>query len=286
MSKTIQEQPLAIDDKGEITPDLPVILGQLKDAKKEMVAPLIVLGGLLFLKEYFKEETEESDEGDEELATTNEKLDSLKRDIPAEQPDADEELEPGNAPSDTEDKCLVEFSESAELEVLKSLPPGERVVRAVELAVNEYETDGKHCWDWVNKVYSSVGCGRERVYQNLHYEGTNARVAPHATILDGELKAPDGSVLPLNPGDHIYYNNRNTTDTHGNHSVIFLGWTNKSRGIARVAGYDARGYKSRIHNADFINNPITHISSAVQKSDIDLALLEPVKDKKDNLDVA
>jgi hypothetical protein len=41
----------------------------------------------------------------------------------------------------------------------------------------------------------------------------------------------------LKPGDHIFINNRNSSDNGGNHSEIFLGWADKEKYQANVAGF-------------------------------------------------
>ena len=164
---------------------------------------------------------------------------------------------------------------------IESMTANQRVMFGIMLARDKFKTGGMHCWDWMDKIYTSVGCGRKVVYRNLHYEGNDCRVAPHAVIQNNNVKLPDGRLISLEPGDHISINNRNKSDTGdkrkdgnqggGNHTVAYLGMIGE--GIAKVVGYDAKGNKSSAYSVNLNKQPIVHISKPVIKKPVNLAVL-------------
>lgn len=107
-----------------------------------------------------------------------------------------------------------------------------------------------HCWDWVKKIYDASGFTMGQSWQDLNYEGKIA----------GTHRASQSQLQSLRPGDWLYINNRNKYDTHGNHSVIFLGW--KGPNIAEVASYYDNS--SHIHSYDVNEYPVTHITKYVK----------------------
>ncbi len=165
---------------------------------------------------------------------------------------------------------------------IEAMTANQRVMFGIMLARDKFKTGAQHCWDWMDKIYTSVGCGRKVVYRNLHYEGSDCRVAPHAIIQNNKVKLPDGRLISLEPGDHISINNRNKSDTGnkrkegnqggGNHSVTFVGMTGE--GIAKVVGYDAKGNKSSAYSVDLNKQPIVHISKPTIKKPVNLAMLD------------
>lgn len=161
---------------------------------------------------------------------------------------------------------------------IESMNSNERVMFAMMLAREKFKTGGMHCWDWMDKIYTSVGCGRRVIYRNVkNYRGQDCRVAPHAIIKNGKVGLPNGQFINLKPGDHISINNRNKADRSdkrggGNHSVAFLGWVKE--GIAKVVGYDAKSNASTAYNVNLNNQPIVHISRPVIKKAVNLSILE------------
>lgn len=150
-----------------------------------------------------------------------------------------------------------ELTEEEILEIMNSIESGtaqERLIQSVK-AVIDNKIYPKHCWDWLNTVYKTAGIKkRRRIYQNLNYEGKDCR--PSGS------HAPESLVAALKPGDWIYYNNRNTADSHGNHSAIFCGWKDESRRIALVAS-GSHGRIGKYHTADLKDKPVTHITRPV-----------------------
>ena len=129
-----------------------------------------------------------------------------------------------------------------------------RVYAAVKDLITK-GVEGKHCWDWINKVYKSLGAKAKRVYQNLNYSGKDCG--------DSHVKSEDlinGSDLSLREGDWLYLNNKNKYDSHGNHSVIFLGWFDKENLIAKTASCPGAGKVGRVERRDLKSQPVTHIS--------------------------
>lgn len=119
---------------------------------------------------------------------------------------------------------------------------GERVAEAGRILADKHHplykkgqwNTGKHCWDWVNKVYTLAGFHwyqRGQTIQHYNY--------PHADKQLGEYARRE-DLYKLKPGDWLYLNvssvNKNWGAKHGDHSVIFLGWKNKQNLVAEFAG--------------------------------------------------
>jgi hypothetical protein len=113
----------------------------------------------------------------------------------------------------------------------KSLSKSEKIIKIAHLT-KERGLVRKNCWDFVAKVYKLAGFARGgAIFSTIGaYKGKNC----------GENYAKDNVLNNLKPGDHIFVNNRNKADNHGNHSVIFLGWKNRKKGEARIMGYYAK----------------------------------------------
>ncbi len=111
----------------------------------------------------------------------------------------------------------------------KSLSKAEKIVKVAHLT----EKRGlvrKNCWDFVAKVYKLAGFTRgPAIFNTVKTYGKEKNC--------GKNCAPDNVLDKLEPGDHIFVNNKNKADDHGNHSVIFLGWKNKSKYEAKTMGY-------------------------------------------------
>jgi hypothetical protein len=130
---------------------------------------------------------------------------------------------------------------------------GKRIVDAVHEIVSEGKVRGDHCWDWVHKVYKRAGMSFRRVYQDLNYTGKDC----------GEHKASPELLNRIEPGDWLYVNNKNKYDTHGNHSVVFLGWIDKGNLIARTASCPGAGKKGKLETRNLEKHPVVHISKPV-----------------------
>lgn len=158
------------------------------------------------------------------------------------------------APSAQRNKIMTPEEMDALLSRIETSGTGRKVVEAVMAAQNENVT-GAHCWDWVHKVYQRAGVSPRRIYQDLNYIGKDC----------GTHHASDELMSKIHPGDWLYINNKNQYDTHGNHSVIFLGWTDKSAGLARVASCGGAGQIGRIESQprNLKEQAITHISKPV-----------------------
>lgn len=131
----------------------------------------------------------------------------------------------------------------------KAYIPGKKVeLKAIEVCKRgKYKP--KHCWDWIQHVYHRAGVKRNLLYVDLGYSGLDC----------GKHHASPAMVDQITSGDLIFYNNKNTADEKGNHSVIFLGWIDKEKGIAQVAS----GFKDnpgRIHEANLKEKPVTYIA--------------------------
>lgn len=163
---------------------------------------------------------------------------------------------------------------------LEGLPPGQRVTKvAMFLTRPENNMYARHCGDWVDRVYAIAGITRKKThYMNLSYAfvGGNRR---NGWKPEGDKSRRDcriegvfasGALLNrIQSGDWLWVNNRNRFDKAGNHSVIFLGWVNKKKRIARVASWygNAKG-RQKISTYNFNNMPVTAIRRATQATDI------------------
>ncbi len=145
-------------------------------------------------------------------------------------------------------QCKLEEITKMLLALEKAYLPGKKV----ELTAIEVCKKGKYkpasCWDWVQYVYHKAGVKRNLLYVDLGYAGLDC----------GKHHASPAMMDQISAGDLIFYNNKNTADEHGNHSVIFLGWIDREKGTAQVASgfYDNPG---RIHEVNLIKKPVTFI---------------------------
>lgn len=158
------------------------------------------------------------------------------------------------APSASRNKVMTPEEMDALLGRIETSGAGRKVVEAVVAAENE-GVQGAHCWDWVNKVYQRAGVSARRIYQDLNYVGKDC----------GTHHASDELMSKIRPGDWLYINNKNRYDTNGNHSVIFLEWTNEAEGLARVASCGGAGQIGHIEPQprNLKQQGVTHISKPV-----------------------
>ncbi|MFA7685669.1 MAG: hypothetical protein WCX95_02630 [Candidatus Gracilibacteria bacterium] len=120
---------------------------------------------------------------------------------------------------------------------------------------------GKHCWDWSDKIYRMAGVtGKYPAQQIFSYTGKYSGKDCKSGGGPGKSFATPEQYSVIQPGDWIYYNNRNTSDTHGNHSALFIEWIDKDRKLARMASGSA-GIPWRVHTnpVDFNNMPMTYL---------------------------
>lgn len=140
--------------------------------------------------------------------------------------------------------------------------PGKKVVQTAIRISKTKEYNPTCCWDWMDHIYKSAGVQRKRIYDDHVYRGRNC----------GTHHASEELVDQIVPGDRIYFNNQNTSDDYGNHSVIFLEWIDREKRQARVAsGY--ANHPGRIHEIflrekepgpnRLSEGPVTLISRAV-----------------------
>lgn len=145
-----------------------------------------------------------------------------------------------------------------EIQALKEKIDGDGVgSRIAKLALEEASKPEnekympKHCWDAINNLYRSAGVtSRTRIYQDLNYEGKDC----------GDHHASPEMLAMLAPGDWVYYNNKNTADSHGNHSALIIDY-DKETNMATVAS-GSYGHPLRIHSkkVNFNEMPVTHIT--------------------------
>ncbi|MDP2624706.1 MAG: hypothetical protein Q8P27_00805 [Candidatus Peregrinibacteria bacterium] len=143
------------------------------------------------------------------------------------------------------------------MEAVDTTGNGENIVERALREIERGQVRGDHCWDWVHKIYKKEGMTFRRVYQDLNYTGKNC----------GSHHASDALIDTIEPGDWLYVNNKNSSDTHGNHSVIFLGWIDRGNKIARTASCPGSGKLGQVDRPRDLNaHPVTHISKPVPAS--------------------
>lgn len=128
--------------------------------------------------------------------------------------------------------------------------------------------NGKHCWDWSCKVYRMAGVpmrGKYPAMSNVFsyrktYTGRDCKANGGGP---GRTYATDAQYDRIQPGDWLYYNNRNNSDTYGNHSAVFIEWIDKDRKLARMAS-GSHGIPWRVHTSptNFNNMPVINVSRA------------------------
>lgn len=137
---------------------------------------------------------------------------------------------------------------------------------------------GKHCWDWSNKIYRMAGVTGNWPSKNIFsyttkYSGKDCKINGEP----GKTYATGAQYDQISPGDWIFYNNRNTSDTHGNHSAIFLEWIDKDRLLARVAS-GSFGKPWHVHPSpvDFKDKPVTRLGKPTGSTTVlpDVAAIE------------
>lgn len=146
-------------------------------------------------------------------------------------------------------RCKLEEIAKMVLMIEKAYMPGKKVEQTAIEMCKKRNYIPKHCWDWIQHVYHKAGVKRKLLYKDLKYSGIDC----------GKHHASPAMMNQIKPGDLIFYNNKNTADIKGNHSVIFLGWIDREKGVAQVAS----GFKDnpgRIHEANLIEKPVTFIA--------------------------
>lgn len=125
-----------------------------------------------------------------------------------------------------------------------------RVVEAASDLIKEKYSPA-HCWDWIDKVYKRAGVGgRHIIFRSLNYSGKDC----------GENHASEQMLDKIRPGDWIYYNNKNSADSQGNHSALFIGWIDEGNRIAQFAsGYYGRPGRIHKRGVDLVKNPVVLI---------------------------
>ncbi len=153
-------------------------------------------------------------------------------------------------PNAQHNKVMSQEEIQALMDRIETSGTGKKIVEALMQDVEKRDYMPKHCWDWVNHVYQSAGVsGKTRIYQDLNYEGADC----------GDHHASPEMMDRIAPGDWLYINNKNTADSHGNHSVIFIEWINKDTGEARVASgsYNVPG---RLQKTNLKEKPVVSIT--------------------------
>ena len=145
-----------------------------------------------------------------------------------------------------------------------------------------------HCWDHIMRIYAAAGvkefwgykgkylpCYRNSTrHRNCRttntwiyscarscFDGTKRMWKWKRETRMGQKFMKIESMLPLHlydkigPGDWLWVHNKNTSDPMGNHSVMFLEWTDKSKLIANVVSAGAEtGLKK--HSFYFHYSPV------------------------------
>ena len=137
--------------------------------------------------------------------------------------------------------------------------PGERILRAIDDAI-EQKIRGDNCWDWAEKVYVMAGLSvpskKNVVYSSVGtYKGRSC----------GNHCASDALLDSLQPGDWIFINNKNKRDPEGNHSVLFMGWEDREKRIAKGADCAIQGGTGKINLKNLKDKPVTAIIKPIER---------------------
>jgi len=115
---------------------------------------------------------------------------------------------------------------------------GSKIADAARMLVDSGNTDGRFCWDFCFLAYYIAEAVPNAAYQDLNYSGH---------ICGNHHAGPD-KLGSIGTGSWLYINNQNTSDTHGNHSVVVLGINGNG---ATVASLWQPHQVPKIHNIDF-----------------------------------
>lgn len=153
----------------------------------------------------------------------------------------------GNDP-DTETNPLFgsdPVDRDAQLDYDETKPTtGNPIIDAVGRDVKKGGKRDDSCWDWAQCVYKDAGAGEGNVIFNRH--------PGHEPV--GEL-----DYNQITPGSWLWVHNGNKTDKDGEHSVIFMDWLDKEKGLARVASGSA-GREPRIETYNFNQKEIRRVA--------------------------
>lgn len=145
---------------------------------------------------------------------------------------------------------LTEGSEVqlGDLDTTGTTEAGKKVLDSVGNCIGK---TADHCWAWADKVYKNAGVIPNVLYTHPKYKKGNPVLSNEE--LFGKIA----------PGSWLWIHNGNSSDSNGDHSVIFLGWIDKSKGIAKTASASA-GVPGHIDKPrDLVKNYITRIESPI-----------------------
>ena len=212
--------------------------------------------------------------------------------------------------------ALKEIHQLQPLEGLESLPPDQRILKAVDAALAQ-KIRGRNCWNWDEKVYWLAGYSdsdrtivsnkclleridyfkndaararqlkaiqereremeQEKIKINNNLSLTNVEKKGRLNALDNECReiskprrdcgqfhlSEEQVRDTLETGDWLFINNQNYEDDWGNHSVIFLGWTDRENLIAKTASCPGKNLTGKKYtDTDFKKMPVTCVMRA------------------------
>lgn len=129
---------------------------------------------------------------------------------------------------------------------------GERVVQAALSSIAMKDNlSGKHCWDWVNKIYKAAGVQPgEVLFAVDHYEGKGT--------FDEKM---------LISGAWVYYHNSNSSDKYGDHSGILESY-DEVTGKGWVLSFPGPGKLPNRRQIDFKKMPIQRVQVPKESSNV------------------
>jgi len=144
-----------------------------------------------------------------------------------------------DTPKDEREKLRQEVEQSTGFEAIRndtSLTPAQKIIKTAEL-IKERGILSKDCGDFMEKVYRAAGYKKTEIFRSKIYNGKVC-----------EDCAKEANLNKIESGDWLWLNNKNAASDRGNHSVIFLGWLNKERYLAKVTGFYAKGESFGTYN--------------------------------------
>lgn len=132
--------------------------------------------------------------------------------------------------------------------------PQTKIIQAADQVIKSGATSSS-CWHWIELIFKRAGLYQGSfgdwfayIWKGGQYDKSN----PQKFLTVAQLDI-------LKPGDWLYIHNANQYDRNGNHSVLFMSWIDRQRGLARVAFTRFAGKAGEIGTRDLIAQPVAYI---------------------------
>jgi len=117
------------------------------------------------------------------------------------------------------------------------------------------------CWHFIEAIFKNAGM--TRITQlDFPWIG-NQYTYKTRTIQSKPYMSPEEMKNSLIVGDWLYIHNKNTIDSKGNHSVLFLGWKDIDNLIAKTAEQRTLSQGGILNERNLSDQPVAHIMRMV-----------------------